>query len=102
FREESTTEDSKPNGGARRGSAVADALSLPMPKGRGISRTTDEQGQILAHLVNSSTPSNILSAFTSPLNTLLSGVNTYQLHRIGGDVGVIGAEVGRVGAEVSH
>ncbi|WMP17070.1 hypothetical protein [Thiothrix lacustris] len=62
----------------------------------------NEQGQILAHLVNSSTPSNILSAFTSPLNTLFSGVNTYQLHRIGGDVGVIGAEVGRVGAEVSH
>jgi hypothetical protein len=62
----------------------------------------NEQGQILAHLVNSATPSNILSAFTSPLNTLFSGVNTYQLHRIGGDVGVIGAEVGRVGAEVSH
>lgn len=60
----------------------------------------NEQGQILAHLVNSTTPSNILSAFTSPLNTLLSGVNTYQLHRIGGDVGVIGAEVGRIGAEV--
>lgn len=60
----------------------------------------NEQGQILAHLVNSTTPSNILSAFTSPLNTLLSGVNTYQLHRIGGDVGIIGAEVGRIGAEV--
>ncbi len=60
----------------------------------------NESGQILAHLVNSTTPSSILSAFTSPLNTLLSGVNTYQLHRIGGDVGVIGAEVGRMGADV--
>ncbi|MGB5599414.1 MAG: hypothetical protein WBM66_11905, partial [Thiothrix litoralis] len=48
FREESTTEDSKPNGGARRGSAVADALSLPMPKGRGISRTTDDQAWSMA------------------------------------------------------
>lgn len=56
----------------------------------------NEQGQILAHLVNSSTPSNILSAFTSPLNTLFSGVNTYQLHRIGAEVGQIGANVTQV------
>ena len=62
----------------------------------------NEQGQILAHLVNSTTPSSILSAFTSPLNTLLSGVNTYQLHNIGTDVSLIGAEVAQVSAEVSH
>jgi heterogeneous nuclear ribonucleoprotein M len=62
----------------------------------------NESGQILAHLVNASTPSSILSAFTSPLNTLLSGVNTYQLHHIGADVGRVSAEVGRVGAEVGR
>ena len=62
----------------------------------------NEQGQILAHLANSATPSSILSAFTSPLNTILSGVNTYQLHRVGTDVSLIGAEVGRIGTEVGH
>lgn len=62
----------------------------------------NEQGQILAHLANSATPSSILSAFTSPLNTILSGVNTYQLHRVGTDVSLIGAEVGRISTEVGH
>ena len=60
----------------------------------------NESGQILAHLVNASTPSSILSAFASPLNTILSGVNTYQLHHIGADVTHMGVEVSKIGADV--
>ncbi len=49
----------------------------------------DGSGQIVAHLVNSgnlSSISNVASSFASPINSLFTGMNTFQLHRIGQDV----------------
>ena len=46
----------------------------------------NDSGQIVAHLVNAATSSNLLSLVSSPVSMVLSGVNTYQLHRIGADV----------------
>ena len=46
----------------------------------------NDAGQIIAHLVNAGNPANILSTFFSPVNTAFSGLNTYQLYRIGADV----------------
>jgi hypothetical protein len=46
----------------------------------------NDTGQIVAHLVNAGTPSNIASAFLSPVNAAFSGLNTFQLYRIGADV----------------
>lgn len=45
----------------------------------------DNSGKIVAHLVNST---NSLSAMTPllPINTVIGGLNTYQLSRIGADV----------------
>jgi hypothetical protein len=45
-----------------------------------------DSGQIVAHLVNAGTPINLLSAFSSPVSAVLSGINTFQLHRIRADV----------------
>lgn len=46
----------------------------------------DGSGQIMAHLVNSGTSSNLLSVFLSPINTAFSGLNTYQIYRVGSNV----------------
>lgn len=46
----------------------------------------DKSGQIVAHLVNTAAPGNLLSAFASPVSAVLSGINSFQLHRIGADV----------------
>ena len=46
----------------------------------------DGSGQIMAHLVNSGASSNLLSIFLSPINTAFSGLNTYQIYRVGSDV----------------
>lgn len=46
----------------------------------------NDSGQIVAHLVNAGNPENILSTFLSPVNTVFSGLNTFQLYRIGADV----------------
>ncbi len=46
----------------------------------------NDAGQIVAHLVNAGNPANILSTFLSPVNAAFSGLNTYQLYRIGADV----------------
>lgn len=45
----------------------------------------NDAGQIVAHLVNAGNPANLLSTFLSPVNTAFSGLNTYQLYRIGAD-----------------
>lgn len=45
----------------------------------------DKSGQIVAHLVNAGNPANVLSTLLSPVNTAFSGLNTYQLYRIGAD-----------------
>lgn len=45
----------------------------------------NKSGQIVAHLVNAGNPTNILSTLLSPVNTAFSGLNTYQLYRIGVD-----------------
>ena len=42
-------------------------------------------GQIVAHLVNSGNP----LSFVSPVGTILKGINTVQLHRIGKDVALL-------------
>jgi len=46
----------------------------------------NDAGQIVAHLVNAGNPGDILSTFLSPVNTVFSGLNTYQLYRIGADI----------------
>src|SRR6056300_416292 len=48
----------------------------------------DNSGQIIAHLANNggSLASGVASAFISPLNAAFTGMNTFQLHRIGQDV----------------
>ena len=46
----------------------------------------NDAGQIVAHLVNAGNPANLLSTFLSPVNTAFSGLNTYQMYRIGADV----------------
>lgn len=46
----------------------------------------NDAGQIVAHLVNAGNPANILSTFLSPVNVAFSGLNTYQLYRVGADV----------------
>jgi hypothetical protein len=46
----------------------------------------DDSGKIIAHLVNSDASANLLSVFSSPINTAFSGLNTYQLYRVGSDV----------------
>lgn len=46
----------------------------------------NDAGQIVAHLVNAGNPADILSTFLSPLNTAFSGLNTYQLYRVGADI----------------
>lgn len=46
----------------------------------------NDAGQIVAHLVNSDNPVNLLSTFLSPVNTAFSGLNTYQLYRVGADI----------------
>lgn len=46
----------------------------------------NDAGQIVAHLVNAGNPVNLLSTFLSPVNTVFSGLNTYQLYRVGADV----------------
>lgn len=46
----------------------------------------NDAGQIVAHLVNAASPANVVSTFLSPVNTVFSGLNTYQLYRIGTDV----------------
>lgn len=46
----------------------------------------NQSGHIVAHLVNASSPLDIVSTFVSPLNSVFSGLNTYQLYRIGNDV----------------
>lgn len=46
----------------------------------------NDSGQIVAHLVNSGGPASLLSTFVSPINMAFSGLNTYQLYRIGTDV----------------
>lgn len=60
-------------------------------------------GQIVAHLVSSTGGSSLIpiSAITAPLNMAFSGVNTYQLYRIGGDVTRLGAAVSDIGTNVS-
>ena len=47
----------------------------------------NSSGQIIAHLVNNGSSLNMLSAFSSPINTAFSGLNTFQLYRIGSNVG---------------
>ena len=49
----------------------------------------DNGGRIVAHLVNSNVPSAALSAFTSPVNTVLSGINTMQLRSLSNAVGEV-------------
>lgn len=46
----------------------------------------NDAGQIVAHLVNAGNSANTLSTFLSPLNTAFSGLNTYQLYRVGSDI----------------
>jgi hypothetical protein len=46
----------------------------------------NDAGQIVAHLVNAANPANVLSTFLSPVNTAFSGLNTYQLYRVGADI----------------
>lgn len=49
----------------------------------------DNSGQIVAHLMNPgniSSITNVASSFASPVRTVFSGMNTFQLHRIGQDV----------------
>lgn len=46
----------------------------------------NDAGKIVAHLVNAGNPANILTTFLSPVNTAFSGLNTYQLYRIGSNV----------------
>ena len=46
----------------------------------------NSSGQIVAHLVNAGNPANLLSTFLSPVNSIFSGLNTFQLYRIGADV----------------
>lgn len=46
----------------------------------------NDAGQIIAHLVNASNPVDLLSTFLSPVNAAFSGMNTYQLYRIGANV----------------
>lgn len=46
----------------------------------------NDAGQIVAHLINAGNPANLLSTFLSPLNTVFSGLNTYQLYRVGADI----------------
>ena len=46
----------------------------------------NDAGQIVAHLVNAGNPANLLSTFLSPVNTAFSGLNTYQLYRVGADI----------------
>jgi hypothetical protein len=53
-------------------------------------------GQIVAHLINGISP---LDA-TAPLNTALSAINTYQLHRMGRDVANAKQAVDAIGVNV--
>ena len=46
----------------------------------------DNSGKIVAHLINTSNPAKIASTFLSPLSTAVSGVNTFQLFKIGKDI----------------
>lgn len=46
----------------------------------------DNSGKIVAHLINTSSPAKVASTFFSPLSTAVSGVNTFQLFKIGKDV----------------
>jgi len=46
----------------------------------------NDTGQIIAHLVNAGNSVDLVSTFLSPLNTIFSGLNTYQLYRVGVDV----------------
>lgn len=49
----------------------------------------DNSGKIVAHLINPGNISNltkVASSFASPVNTLFSGLNTFQIHQIGQDV----------------
>ena len=46
----------------------------------------NDAGQIVAHLVNAGNPANLLSTFLSPINSAFSGLNTFQLYRIGTDI----------------
>lgn len=46
----------------------------------------NDAGQIVAHLVNADNSADMLSTFLSPVNAAFSGLNTYQLYRIGADV----------------
>lgn len=46
----------------------------------------NDAGQIVAHLVNAGNPANAVSTLLSPVNSAFSGLNTFQLYRIGTDV----------------
>lgn len=46
----------------------------------------NDAGQIVAHLVNAANPDKLLCTFLSPVNTAFSGLNTFQLYRIGTDI----------------
>ncbi|MGE4546095.1 MAG: hypothetical protein AB7D06_18555 [Pedobacter sp.] len=46
----------------------------------------DNSGRIVAHLANAANPLNIATAVSSPFNTVLNGINTYQLSRISANV----------------
>lgn len=46
----------------------------------------NDAGQIVAHLVNAGNQVNLLPMFLSPVNSIFSGLNTYQLYRIGTNV----------------
>ena len=46
----------------------------------------NDAGQIVAHLVNASNSVDLFSTFLSPVNAAFSGLNTFQLYRIGSDV----------------
>ncbi len=43
----------------------------------------NDSGQIIAHLVNASAPVRTISSFLSPVNAAFSGLNAFQLSRIG-------------------
>lgn len=46
----------------------------------------DQSGRIVAHLINASNPVSMVSALVSPVRGVFTGLNTYQLYRIGENV----------------
>lgn len=46
----------------------------------------DSSGKIVAHLINSATPGNLLSLIPSSVSGVFPGANIYQLHQIGSDI----------------